>query len=362
MSSGWRPRPAGVGAADRLLDDSAPAVPGLRRRSGGPRRGARPWRRPAPISAGRPQGFLLGRRLDDVSALRRDAAVAARPDDWPRRDELEVVWPLHRSHYLSPMLTDEDLAMHSDPVSADDTPPPAPDAATPGRELAVRALLAGADCLQQRVSDLLGVSRRTIGRMADADSLGDVARPAGARGGADLSGGHRQPWQHGRGTRGGGRVAAAGGPGRTPGRGSPGVTPSAPRASTGGGGVAPPPRRPCASPISSRLTSPILVREHLDEPDTRERADTGSDSHGYHGLPTSAAHRPATALPVLRRMAVRAASRSRVAARRLPQAARAVFAVSARRGAAPLAARLALNREHRRRRRLTAAILVTEGR
>lgn len=41
--------------------------------------------------------------------------------------------------------------------------------ATPGRELAARALQAGPDCSQQRISDLLGVSRRTIGRMVDAD-------------------------------------------------------------------------------------------------------------------------------------------------------------------------------------------------
>ena len=96
-----------------------------------------------------------------------------------RREDLEVVWPLHRSHYLSPALTDEDFIMRSDPLSApasaDDPPPPAPDAATPARELAVRALLAGADCLQQRASDLLGVSRRTIGRLADAD-LSEVLR------------------------------------------------------------------------------------------------------------------------------------------------------------------------------------------
>ena len=41
--------------------------------------------------------------------------------------------------------------------------------ATPGRALAARALLAGPDGSQQRVSDLLGVSRRTIGRIADAE-------------------------------------------------------------------------------------------------------------------------------------------------------------------------------------------------
>ena len=49
--------------------------------------------------------------------------------------------------------------------------------AAPGRELAVRALLAGPDCSQQRISDLLGVSRRTIGRMAEADLTTAVRDP-----------------------------------------------------------------------------------------------------------------------------------------------------------------------------------------
>ena len=60
--------------------------------------------------------------------------------------DLEVVWPLHRSHYLSPALTDEGLLMQPEPESADDPVPAGVDAATPGRELGVRALLAGADC------------------------------------------------------------------------------------------------------------------------------------------------------------------------------------------------------------------------
>ena len=41
-------------------------------------------------------------------------------------------------------------------------------AATHGRELAVRALLA-AGCLQQRVAELLHTSRRSVGRMVEAD-------------------------------------------------------------------------------------------------------------------------------------------------------------------------------------------------
>jgi hypothetical protein len=106
--------------------------------------------------------------------------------------EFEVVWPLHRSHYLSPALTDEGTIMPPDPESSEEIPAAFADATDHGRALAVRALLAGADCLQQRVSDLLGVSRRTIGRcrMADADlsaSLPDpqareAARPVVRRG------------------------------------------------------------------------------------------------------------------------------------------------------------------------------------
>jgi hypothetical protein len=75
--------------------------------------------------------------------------------------ELEVVWPLHRSHYLSV----PEAGMVN--MTAVDEPPSL--IATPGRELAARALLAGPGMSQQRVSDLLGVSRRTIGRMAEAD-------------------------------------------------------------------------------------------------------------------------------------------------------------------------------------------------
>ena len=83
--------------------------------------------------------------------------------------ELEVVWPLHRSHYLS--VPDAGRVN----MTAVEEPPPL--IATPGRELAVRALLAGPGVSQQRVSDLLGVSRRTIGRMAEADLSTAVRDP-----------------------------------------------------------------------------------------------------------------------------------------------------------------------------------------
>jgi hypothetical protein len=77
--------------------------------------------------------------------------------------DLEVIWTLHRWHYLS--VPDPGM-VNMAAVEAPLSPPIVP---TPGRELAARALLAGPDHSQQRVSDLLGVSRRTIGRMAEAD-------------------------------------------------------------------------------------------------------------------------------------------------------------------------------------------------
>lgn len=75
--------------------------------------------------------------------------------------DLQVVWPLHRSHYLSPALADAGIDMATEPESAEGT-------TTPARELAVRALLAGG-CVQQRVADLLDTSRRSVGRMVEAD-------------------------------------------------------------------------------------------------------------------------------------------------------------------------------------------------
>ena len=76
-------------------------------------------------------------------------------------DALEVIWPLHRRHYLS--LPDPGTLDAVDEVVS------VPLVATTGRELAARALLAGPDGSPQRVSDLLEVSRGTIDRMADAD-------------------------------------------------------------------------------------------------------------------------------------------------------------------------------------------------
>ena len=93
--------------------------------------------------------------------------------------ELEVVWPLHRSHYLSPALADAGVDMNTATESSDDTSEPvdaadvgmslggatmAPSsvaAATVGRELAARALLAGG-CLQTRVAELLHTNRRRV--------------------------------------------------------------------------------------------------------------------------------------------------------------------------------------------------------
>ena len=80
-----------------------------------------------------------------------------------RSESLEVVWPLHKWHYLTPDLID----MSSTPEN-DDTDSVHP---ATSRDLAARALLAGADCTQERIAELLDTSRRTVGRMVDADVL-----------------------------------------------------------------------------------------------------------------------------------------------------------------------------------------------
>ena len=89
-------------------------------------------------------------------------------------DEPEVVWPLHRWHYLS-VMSDPPLS-HDPPVAprvpprttAADTGPAPPAAIGQARGLAARALQCGAGCTQIRTSALLGVSRRQIGRETDA--------------------------------------------------------------------------------------------------------------------------------------------------------------------------------------------------
>jgi hypothetical protein len=91
----------------------------------------------------------------------------------------EVVWPLYRGHYLTieePVIMP--TAMVRDVSRTVDTP------AVDGRELAARALRAGAGCTQARVGELLGVSRRTVGRTADLDvsvALGDAQALTAAR-------------------------------------------------------------------------------------------------------------------------------------------------------------------------------------
>ena len=82
--------------------------------------------------------------------------------------DLEVVWPLYRSHYLSPALADEGLVMPIDPASADAPTTASVDVAPTGARWRP-VLLASPDGSQQRVSDLLGISRRTLGRMVDVD-------------------------------------------------------------------------------------------------------------------------------------------------------------------------------------------------
>jgi hypothetical protein len=85
--------------------------------------------------------------------------------------EYVVVWPLRRDHYLfevadmmstaTPVVDETSLSLETHSASS------APPIASPGRELAARALAAA--CTQQRVGELLGVSRRTIARRPDFD-------------------------------------------------------------------------------------------------------------------------------------------------------------------------------------------------
>lgn len=66
----------------------------------------------------------------------------------------------------------------------DDVTPDATPVSVTGRDLAARALLGGAECSAKRVSELLGVSRRTLGRMVEADltaALQDAQTLAAAR-------------------------------------------------------------------------------------------------------------------------------------------------------------------------------------
>src|SRR5262245_43438387 len=78
-------------------------------------------------------------------------------------EDLEVVWPLHKWHYLSPDLIDRRLDMPANVTAV------APEPSATGRDLAARALLAGAHCTQERVAELLETSRRSIARTIDAD-------------------------------------------------------------------------------------------------------------------------------------------------------------------------------------------------
>jgi hypothetical protein len=110
--------------------------------------------------------------------------------------ELEVIWPLHRWHYLS--------------VQSDHSLPPDPrrvnmnavdeslsvTVAVRGRELAARALPVGAGCGQQRVSTLLEVSRRTIGRMTDAEGTTALQDPRGLEAARTCLAETRSPREH----------------------------------------------------------------------------------------------------------------------------------------------------------------------
>src|SRR5262249_12903683 len=89
--------------------------------------------------------------------------------------DLEVVWPKHRWHYLSPDLIDMSSIAEND--DGTDSMQPAT-----GRDLAARALVAGAGCTQQRAAELLETSRRSVGRAVDTDVVAALQHPRGDRG------------------------------------------------------------------------------------------------------------------------------------------------------------------------------------
>src|SRR5262245_57892532 len=72
-------------------------------------------------------------------------------------DELEVVWPRDRSHYLT-----------LDFVRAEDEMPK-PVMAVTGRRVAARALVEGSGCTLERAAALVAVSRRTLSRLLERD-------------------------------------------------------------------------------------------------------------------------------------------------------------------------------------------------
>ena len=74
--------------------------------------------------------------LGVLTSTQRDAQLIIRVVN---TSELEVVWPLHRSHYLSPALADAGIDMETEPESSEGTTSTSVVAATRGRELAVRA-------------------------------------------------------------------------------------------------------------------------------------------------------------------------------------------------------------------------------
>jgi hypothetical protein len=86
----------------------------------------------------------------------------------------DIVWPLGKSHYL----TIPSDVMSTDLPSETTSPPPMDPIPATGRDLAARALLAATGCTQQRVSDLLDTSRRSIGRATESDVVGALQNAA----------------------------------------------------------------------------------------------------------------------------------------------------------------------------------------
>ena len=91
--------------------------------------------------------------------------------------ELEVIWPLHRWHYLSPALADEGLVMHTDPDAAEARTTAVGDVALDGRALVARALFAGAGCTLRRMVDAAIARPRRSRRRSSRRRGGASPRP-----------------------------------------------------------------------------------------------------------------------------------------------------------------------------------------
>ena len=96
------------------------------------------------------------------------------------------------SSHVAPVVATPDT-VHTVPCS--EVPAPRPIATS--RDLATRALQAGAHCSQERVSELLGLSRRTLSQTVNPDFVAALLDAAVVeQAGVDVSGGQCEPRQY----------------------------------------------------------------------------------------------------------------------------------------------------------------------